>query len=154
MTTITRSADPRSSQAEVLWTTPVGRAFSWLLLLSVLVTDSLVLYGGVREMSVERGLSTLTAILGWLPSYLAALAMPFMWPALRQRAPGRVGRVDFLPEVAVGGGTILALEVLDATGMLGTFSWADLIAAIAGTVSAFLLYRLIVRPYPTPVGEE
>ncbi len=154
MASITRGATRTLTHADVLWTTPVGRAFSWLLLFSVFATVCLIKYGGVRELSNATGPAWLATIWGWLPSYLAALAMPFMWPALRQRAPGRVGRVDFLPEVAVGGGTILALEVLDATGMLGTFSWADLFAGFAGAMTAFLLYRLIVRPYPTPVGEE
>lgn len=154
MASITRGAERTLTHDEVLWTTPVGRAFSWLLLFSVFATVSLIKYGGVRDLSNATGPAWLADTWGWLPSYLAALAMPFMWPALRQRAPGQVGPVDFLPEVVVGGGTILALEVLDATGMGGTFSWADLIAAIAGTVSAFLLYRILVRPYPTAVGEE
>ena len=118
---------------DVLWTTRLGRGFAWLLLLSVLVAVSLLLYGGVRERSEELGLSTLTAIWGWIPSYLAALALPFVWPALGARVLKRAGPVAFLPEAAFGGGTIVL---------------------IAGTLSAFLLYRIIVRPYPTAVGEE
>ncbi len=80
--------------------------------------------------------------------------MPYMWPALRQRVLGRVGPVDFLPEVTVGGGTILALEILDATGMGDTFSWSDLAAVLAGAITAFLLYRALVRPFPTTSEHE
>ena len=154
MASITRGATRTLTHADVLGTRPVGRAFSWLLLFSVFATVSLIKYGGVRDLSYANGPAWLAAIWGWLPSYLTALGLPYMWPALRQRFLGRVGPVDFLPEVAVGGGTILALEILGVTGMLGSFEWSDLIAGVVGALTAFLLYRALVRPFPTASGHE
>lgn len=154
MTPITESAEQAPTHADVLWTTPVGRAFSWLLLLSVFATVSLIKYGGVRDLSYANGPAWLAAIWGWLPSYLAALALPYMWPALRQRYLGRIGPVDFLPEIAAGSGTILVLEILGVPGWLGSFEWSDLIAGVAGALTAFLLYRVLARPSPTPSGHE
>ncbi len=154
MTPITDNSGQTPTHAEVLWTTPVGRAFSWLLLFSVFATVSLIKYGGVRDLSYANGPAWLAAIWGWLPSYLAALALPYMWPALRRRYLGRVGPVDFLPEVAAGSGTILVLEILGVPGWIGSFEWSDLIAGLAGAVTAFLMYRALVRPFPTTSGHE
>ncbi len=120
MTPITDNSGQTPTHAEVLWTTPVGRAFSWLLLFSVFATVSLIKYGGVRDLSYANGPAWLAAIWGWLPSYLAALALPYMWPARRRRYLGRVGPVDFLPEVAAGSGTILVLEILGVPGWIGS----------------------------------
>ena len=154
MTPTTYSSEQAPTHAEVLWTTPVGRAFSWLLLFSVFATVSLIKYGGVRDLSYANGPAWLAAIWGWLPSYLAALALPYMWPALRQRYLGRVGPVDFLPEIAAGSGTILVLEILGIPGWLGSFEWSDLIAGVAGALTAYLLYRALARPSPMPSGRE
>ncbi|MFV2007831.1 MAG: hypothetical protein ACC667_10310 [Longimicrobiales bacterium] len=154
MTPITDNSGQMPTHAEVLWTTPVGRAFSWLLLFSVFATVSLIKYGGVRDLSYANGPAWLAAIWGWLPSYLAALALPYMWPARRRRYLGRVGPVDFLPEVAAGSGTILVLEILGVPGWIGSFEWSDLIAGVAGAVTAFLLYRALVRPSFTMNGQE
>ena len=155
MTAITHGTGPTPTHpSDTLWTTPVGRGFAGLLLVSVLVVVSLVLYGGVRDASVASGPEWLTATWGWLPSYLAALATPFMWPLLGRRALGRTGPLNFLPEVAMGGCTVLLVEVLDATGAGGTFSWSDVIAALAGALSAFLLYRALVGPSPKTNARE
>lgn len=154
MTPISDNSGQTPTHAEVLWTTPVGRAFSWLLLFSVFATVSLIKYGGVRDLSYANGPAWLAAIWGWLPSYLAALALPYMWPARRRRYLGRVGPVDFLPEVAAGSGTILVLEILGVPGWIGSFEWSDLIAGLAGAVTAFLLYRALVRPSFTMNGQE
>lgn len=152
MTPITDSSQQAPTHAEVLWTTPVGRAFSWLLLFSVFATVSLIKYGGVRDLSYANGPEWLAAIWGWLPSYLAALSLPYMWPALRQRYLGRVGPVDFLPEVAAGSGTILVIEILGVPGWIGSFEWSDLIAGVVGALTAFLLYRALARPSPAASG--
>lgn len=154
MTPVTDSAEQAPTPADVLWTTPVGRAFSWLLLFSVFATVSLIKYGGVRDLSYANGPAWLAAIWGWLPSYLAAVALPYMWPALRQRYLGRIGPVDFLPEIAAGSGTILVLEILGVPGWLGSFEWSDLIAGVAGALTAYLLYRVLASPAPTPSGHE
>lgn len=154
MTPITDSSQQAPTHAEVLWTTPVGRAFSSLLLFSVFATVSLIKYGGVRDLSYANGPEWLAAIWGWLPSYLAALALPYMWPALRQRYLGRVGPVDFLPEIAAGSGTILVIEILGVPGWIGSFEWSDLIAGFAGALTAFLLYRALARPSPAASGHD
>lgn len=154
MTSITDSSEQAATHPGVLWTTPVGRAFSWLLLFSVFATVSLIKFGGVRDLSYANGPAWLATIWGWLPSYLAALALPYLWPALRQRYLGRVGPVDFLPEIAAGSGTILVLEILGVPGWIGSFEWSDLIAGLAGALTAFLLYRALVRPSPATSGHE
>ena len=155
MTTVTHSpfqSSPLSDDA--LWTTPLGRGFSVLLVVSVLMIVILVIYGGVRDASVSAGPEWLAATWGWMPSYLAALATPFLWPLLRRRVLGRRGGVDFLPEITMGGSTVILVEVLNGAGSGGTFSWSDVMAALAGALSAFLLYRAVVGPSRTTIGDE
>ena len=136
-------ADP--DRISWVWDTRAGRVFSWTILVVVGIVVAVVKYGGVRTGVAVSGPPLLASVLGWLPSYLPAFALPFWWPAVGKRVRERQGSMEFLPECVVGGGTILWLEVWDLTDSAKVFAWSDVMAILVGTMTAFLSYRFFVR---------
>ena len=128
-----------------VWDTRAGRVTSWMILLVVGIVVAVVKFGGVRAGVAASGPPLLANVLGWLPSYLSAFGMPFWWPAVGKRVRKPSHSKEFLPECIVGGGTILWLEVWDLTDGAHVFAWSDVMAILAGTLTAFLAYRFFVR---------
>lgn len=123
----------------------VGRSICWAIILALVGIVLVLKYGGVRDAMAVSGGVIVRSVLGWTPSYLTSLALPFVWPAIGRWAIGRPGSVEFLPECLMGGGLVFVLEVLDLTDSSKTFAWSDVAAVIAGSLTAFLVYRFAVR---------
>lgn len=138
------------SNREWFWTTSAGSFVSWGILLAAFALVWVVKWGGLR--SPETNLSEGTRwLLGWTPSLLAGLALPYVWPAFRRRALGQPTRIDFLPECAFAPVILSFGEISDwflpkvGDTAPQTFAISDLLAVLAGSGAAWLLYQTIVE---------
>lgn len=141
--------------ADWLWTTSRGRLFAGSVAFVALGLAWWVKWGGLRDGGWV-GSGAARWVLGWSPSFLAALALPYLAPLFGRRLLPRAG-ASFVPECAAAGAILELGELSDllvprvGATAVQTFAIGDAIAIPVGAVSAWTLAWLL-RPVAGAAG--
>ncbi|MEM8963511.1 MAG: hypothetical protein AAGD38_18655 [Acidobacteriota bacterium] len=133
-----------------LWTTRRGTITAWVILMSLISFAWAIKFGGLRSSGLMSQ-EWVRWVLGWAPSFVVALGLPFAFPALGWRL-SREG--PYPPLLAECRFVAFALTLGELSDLLlpqvgnsarQYFALSDLIAILTGATCAYYLPRLLNR---------
>lgn len=157
---MTTAATPPLDEQSWLDTSPSGRWVARIVLAVALGLAWYVKSSGIRQPGVVSH-EGLRWVLGWLPSFLSGIGLPYLWPALGLqlsrgelflRSPLAIfQRPPFVAECVFAALFLISGEIFDGLfPQIGNttrqiFDPMDIAASVCGPVVAWGLFRLL-RP--------